>query len=46
MLKIMVEFIKIKLDKTDRKILAELDRNCRIPTTKLAKKVLKSRQAV
>lgn len=42
----MVEFINIKLDKTDRKILAELDKNCRIPTTKLAKIVLKSRQAV
>ncbi len=46
MLKIMVEFTKIKLDKTDRKILAELDRNCRIPTTKLARIVRKSRQAV
>jgi Lrp/AsnC family transcriptional regulator, leucine-responsive regulatory protein len=42
----MVEISKIKLDKTDRKILAELDKNCRIPTTILAKKVLKSRQAV
>lgn len=42
----MVEIIKIKLDKTDRKILAELDKNCRIPTTKLAKIVMKSRQAV
>jgi len=42
----MVEIIKIKLDKTDRKILAELDKNCRIPTTILAKKVMKSRQAV
>jgi len=37
---------KIKLDKTDLKILAELDQNCRIPSTILAKKVLKSRQAV
>ena len=46
MLKIMVEFTKIKLDKTDRKILAELDKNCRIPTTKLARIVRKSRQAV
>lgn len=36
----------MKLDKTDRKILAELDKNCRIPTTKLAKIVMKSRQAV
>jgi Lrp/AsnC family transcriptional regulator, leucine-responsive regulatory protein len=42
----MVEIVKIKLDKIDRKILAELDKNCRIPTTILAKKVLKSRQAV
>lgn len=42
----MVEITKIKLDKTDRKILAELDKNCRIPTTVLAKKVMKSRQAV
>lgn len=42
----MVEITKIKLDKTDRKILAELDKNCRIPTTVLAKKVIKSRQAV
>lgn len=36
----------IKLDLTDRKILAELDKNCRIPSTQLAKKVQKSRQAV
>ncbi len=42
----MIEITKIKLDKTDRKILAELDKNCRIPTTVLAKKVMKSRQAV
>lgn len=42
----MVEISKIKLDKTDRKILFELDKNCRIPTTVLAKKVMKSRQAV
>ncbi|MBN2053045.1 AsnC family transcriptional regulator [Candidatus Woesearchaeota archaeon] len=42
----MVEISKIKLDKTDRKILTELDRDCRIPTTVLAKKVMKSRQAV
>ena len=46
MLKIMVEFSKIKVDKRDRKILAELDRNCRIPTTKLARIARKSRQAV
>ena len=36
----------VKLDKIDKKILAELDRNCRITSSKLAKKVLKSRQAV
>lgn len=42
----MVEITKIKVDKTDRKILAELDKNCRIPTTQLAKIVMKSRQAV
>ena len=42
----MVEITKVKLDKTDRKILAELDKNCRIPTTKLSKIVRKSRQAV
>lgn len=36
----------IKLDKADRRILFELDKNCRIPTTQLAKKVRKSRQAV
>lgn len=42
----MVEITKIKLDKTDRKILAELDKNCRIPTTTLAKIVQKSRQTV
>ena len=37
---------KIKLDLTDRKILAELDRNCRIHNSVLAKKVSKSREAV
>lgn len=41
----MVE-ISVSLDKTDKKILAELDKNCRIPSTQLAKKVSKSRQAV
>ncbi len=35
-----------QLDLTDRKILLELDKNSRIPLTKLAKKVRKSRQAV
>jgi len=42
----MVEITKIKLDKINLKILAELDKNCRIPITRLAKKVMKSRQAV
>jgi len=37
---------KIKLDLTDKKILAELDKNCRIPNSKLAKIVNKSRETV
>src|SRR3989338_7693172 len=37
---------KIKLDLTDRKILAELDKNCRIHNSTIAKKVNKSREAV
>ena len=37
---------EITLDLTDRKILAELDKNCRIPNSILAKKVNKSREAV
>jgi Lrp/AsnC family transcriptional regulator, leucine-responsive regulatory protein len=37
---------KIQLDLTDRKILAELDKNCRIHNSILAKKVHKSREAV
>jgi DNA-binding Lrp family transcriptional regulator len=37
---------KIKLDMTDRKILAELDKNCRISNSAIAKKVHKSREAV
>ena len=37
---------KIQLDLTDRKILAELDKNCRIHNSILAKKVNKSREAV
>ncbi len=36
----------LKLDTTDNKILAELDKNCRIPNSVLAKKVNKSREAV
>ncbi len=35
-----------KLDLIDKKILAELDKNCRIPSSQLAKIVRKSRQAV
>lgn len=42
----MVEINRIKLDKADRVILAELDKNCRIPSTILARKAGKSRQAV
>lgn len=37
---------KIKLDLTDRKILTELDKNCRIHNSVLAKKVHKSRETV
>ena len=37
---------KVKLDLTERKILAELDKNCRISNAALAKKVNKSREAV
>ena len=37
---------KVKLDLTDRKILAELDANCRISNSALAKKVNKSRESV
>src|SRR3990167_8919131 len=37
---------KIQLDLIDRKILAELDKNCRVPNSVLAKKVNKSREAV
>lgn len=35
-----------KLDLTDKKLLAELDKNCRIPNSALARKVNKSREAV
>lgn len=41
----MVEINSIKLDKADLKILFELDKNCRVPLTKLSKKIAKSRQA-
>jgi len=37
---------KYNLDLTDRKILAELDKNCRISNIALAKKVNKSRESV
>ncbi|MBS3069114.1 Lrp/AsnC family transcriptional regulator [Candidatus Micrarchaeota archaeon] len=37
---------KVRLDAIDRKILAELDKNCRIPNSLLAKKVRRSREAV
>ena len=36
---------KIKLDKIDRKLLFELDKNCRISDTQLAKKIGRSREA-
>src|SRR3989338_4407749 len=36
----------INLDLTDKKILAELDKNCRTPNSIIAKKVHKSREAV
>jgi DNA-binding Lrp family transcriptional regulator len=36
----------IKLDKIERKILFELDKNCRISDTQLAKKVGRSREAI
>jgi len=42
----MVEIIRMKLDKADRTILAELDKDCRVHATKLAKKTHKSRQAI
>lgn len=35
-----------KLDKIDKKILAELDKNCRISDSELAKKVRRSRQTI
>jgi Lrp/AsnC family transcriptional regulator, leucine-responsive regulatory protein len=37
---------KFKLDLTDRKILTELDKNCRVPNSVLAKRVNKSRETV
>lgn len=38
--------MNVKLDLIDRKILAELDKNCRIPASALAKKVKKSPETV
>ena len=37
---------KISLDKIDRRILAELDKDCRVSNAQLARKVRKSREAV
>ncbi len=37
---------KAKLDKADRIILSELDRNCRVPASRLARLARKSRQSV
>ncbi len=42
----MVEKNEIRLDVADMKLLTALDKNCRIPSTQLAKKIGKSRQAV
>ncbi len=42
----MLEITGVKLDKADRRLLEELDRNCRTPVARLAKAVRKSRQAV
>jgi len=42
----MVAISKLKVDKADRRILAELDKNCRIPSSKIAKMVHKSRHSV
>ncbi len=41
-----IENKEVSLDKYDRMILFELDKNCRTPLTKLAKKVRRSRQSV
>jgi Lrp/AsnC family transcriptional regulator, leucine-responsive regulatory protein len=42
----MVQISKVKLDKADRIILAELDKNCRAPASSIAKRARKSRQSV
>ena len=41
-----MEKMRVKLDITDRRILAELDKNCRIPATVLAKKIRKSPETI
>jgi DNA-binding Lrp family transcriptional regulator len=41
-----IENKETQLDKYDKMILFELDKNCRVPLTKLAKKVRRSRQSV
>ncbi len=43
---IMVEINSQILDKADKKLMYELDKNCRTPSTQLAKKIGKSRQAI
>jgi Lrp/AsnC family leucine-responsive transcriptional regulator len=42
----MIVLDKIKLDKADRALLIELDKNCRTPVSRLARLVRKSRQSV
>ncbi|MFA6064453.1 MAG: Lrp/AsnC family transcriptional regulator [archaeon] len=42
----MVNVNGLSLDKTDKSLLFELDKDCRLPSTKLARIVHKSRQAV
>jgi Lrp/AsnC family leucine-responsive transcriptional regulator len=42
----MVSNNGINLDKADLKLLTELDKNCRMPSTQLANRIGKSRQAV
>lgn len=42
----MIQKNEIRLDMADMKLLAALDKNCRIPSIQLAKKIGKSRQAV
>ena len=42
----MLKITKLKLDATDKKILTELDKDCRISASRLAKMTNKSRQSV